>query len=243
MAENRIRKDYSKRIHAHTGTCTHKHIYYTPIYYQLQKTINREDNKQRLAAEEHSSAKRKTRQVCCHVPGGYLEDNSEWVQILFLTFGEEGKGPSIQRGWRQKKAQESTVKRSATRNLEATGIRSKQKLREGVCKVNSGSHFVCTSCQDGRERQSTRFHTETGNFHPCTNNQNASGATGKRHHPIFVVGLSRVNVILFIWKLLQRLISRWALSASHWQLHSVILCFRADPLSSSRMRVWMSDCM
>ena len=78
------------------------------------------------------------------------------------------EGPSIQRGRRQKKAQESTVKRSATRNLEAKGIRSKQRLREGVGKVNSDSHFVCTSCQDGRERQSTRFHTETGNFHSRT---------------------------------------------------------------------------
>ena len=102
-------------------------------------------------------------------------------------------------GPKTEKAQESTVKRSATRNLEATGIRSKQKLREGVCKVNSGSHFVCMHKLSRWPR--TPVHSVSyrdWEFHPCTNNQNASGATGKRHHPIFVVGLSRVNVILFI---------------------------------------------
>ena len=39
------------------------------------------------------------------------------------------------------------------------------------------------------------------------------------------------------------LISRWALSASQyqWQLYSAILCFRADPLHSSHMQLWMSE--
>ena len=52
----------------------------------------------------------------------------------------------------------------------------------------------------------------------------------------------RKECYLFIWLLVEAHISRWALSASQRQLHSAILCFRADPYRSSRMRLWMSDC-
>ena len=45
----------------------------------------------------------------------------------------------------------------------------------------------------------------------------------------------------YIWTLVLRLISKWAPSASQWQLLSAILCFRADPLHSSCMILWMSD--
>ena len=38
------------------------------------------------------------------------------------------------------------------------------------------------------------------------------------------------------------LIWRWAQSASQWQLHGIILCFRADPLCSSHMQLWMGGC-
>ena len=37
-------------------------------------------------------------------------------------------------------------------------------------------------------------------------------------------------------------ISRLAQSTSQQQLYSAGFCFRADPLGSSRMRLWMSDC-
>ena len=37
--------------------------------------------------------------------------------------------------------------------------------------------------------------------------------------------------------------SKWALSPSQWQLYnSTNLCFWVDPLRSSRLRLWMSDC-
>ena len=37
--------------------------------------------------------------------------------------------------------------------------------------------------------------------------------------------------------------SKWALSASQWQpYNSTNLCFWVDPLRSSRLRIWMSDC-
>ena len=44
-----------------------------------------------------------------------------------------------------------------------------------------------------------------------------------------------------IWTLVERPISGWALNASQWQPHSAILCFRADPLRSGRLRLeWMT---
>ena len=46
----------------------------------------------------------------------------------------------------------------------------------------------------------------------------------------------------YIWTLVLRLISKWAPSASQWQLLSAILCFRAGPLHSSCMILWMNDC-
>ena len=57
----------------------------TSIYTIHNLLLISEDNKQRLTAEEHSSAKRKTRQVYCSGKRKYLEDNSEWVQRLFLS--------------------------------------------------------------------------------------------------------------------------------------------------------------
>ena len=44
------------------------------------------------------------------------------------------------------------------------------------------------------------------------------------------------------WILVECLISRLALSAWKWQLYSAVLCFPADALRSSRMRLWTSDC-
>ena len=48
-------------------------------------------------------------------------------------------------------------------------------------------------------------------------------------------------IVIVIWTFVERLILRWALSASQWQLDRANLCFRADPLWFSRMRLWMSD--
>ena len=49
------------------------------------------------------------------------------------------------------------------------------------------------------------------------------------------------TLILYEHCLVQRFISRWALSALQWQLYRAVLCFRGDPLRSSRMQHWMSD--
>ena len=72
--------------------------------------------------------------------------------------------------------------------------------------------------------------------------QNIFNATQSHENTAVHTAILCVFFILFIWTLVERLASRRAISASQWQLHSTILCFWADPLHSSRMRLWMSDC-
>ena len=50
------------------------------------------------------------------------------------------------------------------------------------------------------------------------------------------------NLFILIWTLVEHLMLGWALGSSPWQLYSAILCFCADPLCSSQMQPWMSDC-
>ena len=52
------------------------------------------------------------------------------------------------------------------------------------------------------------------------------------------VALYSLIIIIFIWTRAERLISRWALSVSQWQLHHTTLCFRADPLHSGHVWLW-----
>ena len=59
---------------------------------------------------------------------------------------------------------------------------------------------------------------------------------------IFVIVCRAQNNIYFIGTLVKCLILRWSLSISQWQLYSTVICFWPDPLHSSRVCLWMSDC-
>ena len=91
---------------------------------------------------------------------------------------------------------------------------------------------------------------------PCTANQTCSSVwiiNGLRYPlvwrprltdrsvPTFLSHLKKKSV-LFMWTLVECLISRTARFASQLHLRSAVLCFREDPLRSSCMRLWMIDC-
>ena len=60
---------------------------------------------------------------------------------------------------------------------------------------------------------------------------------------MMVVNSWVVFLFYFIWALVKRHISGWALSTSQWLLCSTVLCFWAESLHPSHTQLWMSECI